>query len=65
MLTITELRNEQASAILDALEKIETVPITIGLTTDGDVFARNLSHRVIGSSYRDALAKLIQLEITK
>ena len=65
MLTITDLRNEQASTILDGLERIETVPITMGITTDGEIFARTSSNRVIGTSYRDALAKLIQLETTK
>jgi len=58
-------RNEQASAVLDGLERIETVPITMGITTSGEIFARNLSHCAVGTSYRDALAKLIQLEITK
>lgn len=65
MLTITELRNEQSTNILDGLERIETVPITMGITRDGKIFARTRDHRATGSSYRDALAKLIQLEITK
>lgn len=65
MLSITDLRNEQSTRILDALEEMKTVPITIGITATGEVFARNSECCCIGTSYRDALSKLIQSSTTE